>query len=405
MAKFIYRAKKGPGDVLEGIIEADSENIAVNKLIHEGYHPIWLKEEEALYTGNTGIVAFFSKKIKGIEIARFTRQLSDLLNSGLTLYNSLNVIQRQTDNPNLRIIIENIRGQIKDGRVFSEALKVYPGIFSNLYINLVKSGEAGGSLNEVLSNIADFLDKDEDVKSRIGVALAYPLLMAMVGLATIFILITFVVPRLVNMFIEMGEILPLPTRILMGMSTFLKTYWILIVVMVSGMAYFFKKSRGNINVSRKIDTFKLKIPIFGKLIMDTELARFSRTLSMLLKNGVPILYALRITADTIDNNLMKQEIEAVYNDVKAGASLTLAIKKNTSFPIFLVNMTAIGEEGGFLDRVLMNVAHSYESETDRAVKIITALLEPGFILIMGLIVGFIVVSMLLPIFQISLTAH
>lgn len=405
MPKFIYKAKKGPDEVLEGIIESDSERAAVNRLIKEGCFPVWLREEGVLYQENKGIVSFLSRNVKRKEIANITRQISDLLNSGLTLYNSLDVIERQAENPNLRIIIGSIKSHIKDGRAFSEALKTYPDIFSNLYVNLIKSGEAGSSLNEVLMNIADFLDKEEDTKSKIIAALAYPILTAIVGLGTIFILIAFVVPKLVNMFIEMGERLPLPTRMLMGLSDFMRTYWILFAVFTAGAIFLSKRGKSNTVTKNKLDELKLKIPIFGKLIRNTELARFSRTLSTLLKNGVPILRALQITAEIIDNSIMKKEIESVYNDVMAGSSLTLAIKKNTAFPVFLLNMAAIGEEGGFLDKTLLSVARSYETEIDRTIKIITTLLEPVFILIMGLVVGFVVISMLLPVFQISLTAH
>lgn len=405
MPKFLYKAKKGPAEIIEGTIEADSENIAVNRLIQDGSYPIWLKEEASLLAESAKNSHFFSKRIKSKEIASFTRQFSELLNAGLTVYNSLDVIEKQTEQPKLRVIIDNIKTQIKDGKTFSGALKNYPSIFSELYVNLVKSGEEASSLNEVLNNIADFLDKDEDIKAKIIAALAYPLLMAIVGLLTIFILITFVVPKLVNMFVEMGETLPLPTRLLIGLSDFIRTYWILLVIFVIGLIFLLKNSKSNPVTKAKIDRFKLKLPILGNLTKNSELARFSRTLSMLLKNGVPILNSLKITADIITNSAIKKEIESIYNDVKEGSSLTNAIKKRTTFPIFVANMTAVGEEGGFLDKTLSNIAHTYEVEIDRLIKIMTALLEPVFILIMGSIVGFIVISMLLPVFQISLTAH
>jgi type II secretory pathway component PulF len=399
MAKFIYKAKKSPGEVLEGTIEADSENVAVNKLIESGCYPIWIKEEMA----HEGETVF--KKIKKRELANFTRQVSELLNSGLGLYNALNVIQNQAEGVYLKTVIGNIKDHIKEGKTFSGALKNYPFIFSDLYVNLVRSGEESGSLTEVLANIADFLDKDEDMRARLIAALVYPGLMAIIGFITIFVLIAFVVPRLVNMFIEMGEKLPLPTRMVIGLSDFIRDYWFLLALFAAIVIFLFQSSKSNITVKNSMDRFRLNIPIFGKLVKDVELARFSRTLSVLLKNGVPVLHSLQITSDVITNNVIKNEVMAIHKDVKEGMGLSHAIKKNTSFPVFIINMTAIGEEGGFLDRALLTIARSYEIEIDRIMKIITALLEPVFILIMGLVVGFIVVAMLLPVFQISLVAR
>ncbi|MDP2920770.1 MAG: type II secretion system F family protein [Candidatus Omnitrophota bacterium] len=399
MPKFIYKAKKGPDEAVEGVIEADSENVAVNKLIQSGCYPISVREE------SVSAEKFSIYKVRSKDITYFTRHLSELLGSGLTLYNALNVIESQSESNNLKMIIGNIKSRIKEGKKFSEALKNYPAIFSELYVNLVRSGEESGSLNEVLMNIADFLDKDEDTRSKVIAALAYPGLMALVGFATIFILVTFIVPRIVNMFIDMGQTLPLVTRILVGISDFIKTYWILLAVFIAGLVFVLKTAKSNPLAKNKMDRIKLKVPVFGKLVRDTELARFSRTFSMLLKNGVPMLDALQVTSGVITNSAVKDDIDAVYKDVKAGMAISGAIRKRECFPLFVSNMAAVGEEGGFLDKALLNIARNYEIEMDRAMKIITALLEPGFILIMGLVVGFIVVAMLLPVFEISLTAR
>ncbi len=229
--------------------------------------------------------------------------------------------------------------------------------------------------------------------------------MVAVGFISIFILLGFVIPKLTNMLVEMGETLPLPTSILIGLSNIVRSYWILLLILIGGLIFFFKSSNKNKVTKLTIDSLKLKLPIFGALIRHSELARFSRTLSMLLKNGVPMLQSIKITSDVIDNEIIKRQIEAVHDDVKSGSSLQAAIKKNTDFPLFLINMTAVGEEGGSLDRTLLKVAKAYETETDRMIKILSSLMEPVIILAMGLVVGFIVISMLLPVFQISLTAR
>jgi len=399
MPRFVYKAKKSPEEITEGNIEADSENVAANKLIQAGYYPVWIREELADEKKLT------VSKVNAKDLANFTRQLSELIGSNLALYNALSVIENQTENSYLKIIVGDIKSMIKEGKAFSEALKKYPNIFSELYVNLVRSGEESGSLNEVLANIKDFLDKDQDTREKIIVALAYPGLMVIVGFATIFVLVTFVVPRIASMFTEMNEQLPLPTRMLIGVSDFVRTYWFLLVIFIIGAIFLFKTGKTNPVTKNKMDKLKLKIPIFGDLLKNTEFARFSRTLSMLLKNGVPVLDSLKITSGVITNSVIREEVDEICKDVKAGSSFTLAIKKRKNFPVFVANMTAVGEEGGFLDRALFNIARNYETEVERLIKIITALLEPGFILIMGLVVGLIVMAMILPVFQMSLAAY
>ena len=399
MPKFLYRVKNGPLEVLEGVIEADSERAVISRLARLGYCPVSVKEESA--DAEKAIIY----RINAKHLANFTRHLSELLNASLTLYNSLSVIENQSENRSLKTMIKALKGHIKDGKKFSEALKNYPGIFSELYVNIARSGEESGSLDEALSNIADLLDKDEDMRARIIAASAYPMLMAAVGLGTIFILVTFIVPRLVNMFVEMEAKLPLPTRMLIAISGFARDYWIWMIFFTGSVIVLFRKSSLNPGVKIKLDRIKLRIPVFGPLIKDAELARFSRTFSMLLKNGVPMLDSLKIVSGVITNSAIKEDAGLIYEDIKAGSSLSNAVKKSRSFPLLAGNMIVVGEEGGFLDKALLNVARNYEKSLELGVKVITSLLEPAFILVMGLIIGFIVMAMLLPVFQISLISH
>ncbi len=405
MAKYVYKAKRGPGEVVEGAMEADAESIAVKQLIEKGLYPISVKWAAPLSKEKKDGILFLSRKVKTEVVANFTRQLSELLDSGLVLYDALNIVENQIESSSFKKVVRGIRENIRDGNTFSESLRLYPRIFSNLYVNLVKSGEAGSMLREALNNISDFLEKEEDIRSRITAALIYPGLMMAVGIVTIFILMGFVIPKLANMFIDMGELLPLPTRILIGFSDFIRSYWILLLIFAGGFISFPLKSRSNIAAKRMIDKFNLSLPVFVILIKHAELARFSRTLSTLLKNGVPILSALKISSNIVENEVLKAETVRVYSEVKEGSSLAAAVKKKTSFPQFIVNMATIGEEGGILDKTLLKVARTYEIESDRKIKILSALLEPVIILVMGIVVGFIVISMLLPVFQISLTVH
>ncbi len=398
MDRFLFKAKKGPSEVLEGNIEADSETAAVNRLLASGCHPIWIREAPSAADRKSKGAFFSNQRVAVRDLANFTRQLLELVDSGLALFDALNIIETQTTHPYLKEIIGTVRDRIKQGSTFSESLASHPHIFSNLYVSLVRAGEAAGALSEALSNISDFLDKEALIRSRIRVALAYPALMAAVGIVTIFILMAFVIPRLASVFVEMGEVLPLSTRIIIGLSDFVRRFWILLVVLAGGGIFFIKSTDGS---GRAVS----RLPIISALVKDVELARFSRTLSMLLKSGVPILYSLKITSEVAANEAVRQDIRRIYEDVKSGSSLSAAIKSRPSFPQFVVNMTTVGEEAGHLDKMLLRVAKSYETETDRTIKVMSSLLEPVLILAMGLVVGFIVISMLLPVFQISLVAH
>lgn len=399
MARFAYKAKRSPAEIAEGAIEADSESAVISKLNRSGYYPVWIREESAI-AAKPRIL-----RIKPRSLAGFTRRVSDLLESGLTLYKALGVVESQSGGGDLKTIICCVRKDIKEGKCFSSALKQYPGIFSELYINVVHSGEESGSIEEALAGMADFLDKCEDFRSRIIAALAYPCLTAIVGLLTIIVLTVFIIPRLAGMFIEMGEKLPLATMALIRISGFARAYWIFLVFFAACAVFLFKRAESIPVTKNKIDKIKLRIPVFGNISKNLEFMRFSKTLSMLLKSGVPMLSSLNIASGVVSNSAIKEDIAFIHNDVKAGAGLAISIKKRERFPLYLADMVAVGEEGGFLDKALLNISRNYETELDRAMKIVTALIEPVFILIMGAVIGFIVVAMLLPVFQMSLAGH
>ena len=399
MARFAYKAKRSPTEITEGAIEADSENAVISKLNKSGYYPVWIREE-SMNAAKPQVL-----RVKPRSLAGFTRRVSDLLESGLTLYSALSVVESQSGSCDLKTIICCVRDGVKQGKSFSAALKQYPEVFSELYINVIHSGEESGSMNEALAGMADFMDKCEDIRSRIIAALAYPCLTAIVGFMTIIVLIVFIIPRLVNMFIEMGEELPLATRALIWISDFARAYWGFSVFFVVCAIFLFKRAESIPITKNKIDRMKLKMPVLGDIAKNSEFMRFSKTLSILLKSGVPMLNSLNIASGVVANSAIKEDIAFIHNDVKAGMSLSASIKNRECFPLYLANMVAVGEEGGFLDKALLNISRNYEIELDRTMKIITALIEPVFIFIMGAVIGFIVVAMLLPVFQISLEAH
>jgi type II secretory pathway component PulF len=267
---------------------------------------------------------------------------------------------------------------------------------------MVASGETGGTLENVLGRLSDFLEKDEETISKIRASLAYPALMAFVGFITIFVLLSFVAPRLTIIFLDLGQTLPLPTRLLIAISSFFARFWFFIIISITFIAVSFNRWLKTKEGKRVFDGLKLKMPIIGDFIKRAEIARLGRTLGTLIANGVPIIQALNVAARTMGNDVIRQELEEAREMVVGGSTLSLSIKKKRYFPEMMINMIAVGEESGALENALFKVADTYDKEIDRSIKTFTSLLEPSLILFMGLVVGFIVISMLLPIFQINL---
>jgi len=404
MPKFVYKAKEGPDRLVEGVMEAENREQVVDRLQAMGYFPVSIQDETALKAKERTFSIVGEAKIRLSDLIVFTRQLSDLLDSGITLFKALNLIEEQTDNLLMRQLVSSLASEIKEGKRFSEILAKFPQVFSSLYVALVRAGEVGGMLDKVLLGLADYLEKEGELRSRVQSALAYPILMASVGVATVFILMSFVIPRLVAMFKGMGQSLPLPTLILINISSFLHQFWWLILSML--VAIFFGLQRFARTKEGKLvfDRMKLRLPLFGLLIKKSEIGRFGRTLSTLLGNGVPMLVSLDTVIPVMNNALIQKEVERMFTEVRDGVSLSKTITKSPYFPPLVANMIAVGEEGGMIERSLLKVAQSYEREVERVIKVITSLIEPIMILVMGSIVGFIVISMLLPIFQLNLVS-
>ncbi len=402
MPKFVYRAKKDPFNLTEGAITADNRSSAIEKLSGQGYY--LLSVEEYLNSLDSPDRKF-SKKASLKEITIFTRQLSDLLEAGITIIKALGILERQVDNEYLKEIISDVRNHCLDGNSLSQGLARHPEMFSELFVSMVRSGEAAGALENILKRLADFNQKQLEMRNKIRSALAYPLLMAIVGTITICVLLTFVIPKMAAMFGDLGQNLPLPTLILIGVSNFTKTWWWLILTAIILACLAARGFYGSTAGKLLIDRFKLSLGLIGGLVKKTELARFSRTLATLLDNGVAMLDSLKITADTVNNSFIKEAIEKISLEVKEGKSLSEAFSKSQLMPEFLVSMVAVGEESGQVENSLFKVAESYERDTDSAIKTMMSLLEPVLILVLGLVVGFIVISMLLPIFEINFLAR
>lgn len=407
MAIYKYRAKKGPNDIVVDTIEASSEKEAIERLNQMGYIPVAI--EESRHTAEIRVASSVGpsgrSRIRGREITSLSRQLASLLKSGVPILKAVDIISEQSENIRLKNMLNTIHDSIKEGATLSSAFAKFPNAFSPLYIALIRAGEDSGALPEVLLRIADYRAKQEEMLSRFRTALAYPILMAIVGLATVVFMLTFVMPRLMGIFANMGQSLPLPTKILIYISQGLreKGFWIILII---GFFLLIIRRQAKTETGRlSLSSFKLRIPVLGKFILKAELSRFSRTLELLIKNGLPILRAIDIAVAVLENEVIKNQLRQSHKELKQGSSFGRSLKGSRLIPLFMSNLIIVGEESGKLDEALGEVAGSYERETDEALKIMTSLLEPIMILVMGIVVGFIVVAMLLPIFEINVMAR
>jgi len=392
--------------LIEGVLEAETEQEALAKLGQLGYFPLSIRRGETPSEGQASPRSLgLLSRVRQRDVTFFTRQLADLLESALPLMRALDVLRDQTENRRLQEILSDLASHVRDGKSFSDALAFFPRVFSNLYVSMVRSGEVGGMLTEVLARLADFAEKEEEMHAKVRAALAYPLLILLVGMGTVAVLLIFVVPNLVSLFQEVGQILPLPTRILIEVSGWLTSYWW--VALSIGVLGVFVVKRGGLSQGSRlvIDGIKLRLPVWGSLIKKVEIASFARSLATLLRHGVPILQAMQVVVQATKNELLREEFKRIGEQLKGGSTLSQEIRRGRIFPSLVTNMVAVGEEAGTLDRSLLKIADTYEREADRAMKLMTSLVEPVMILVMGSLVGFIVISMLMPIFQMDLLAR
>lgn len=422
MAMYIYKAKKGPTQIVEGEIDAVSRDDAVDKLSAMELVAVSVIEKQAreetvianpegakqsqkeiassllLLAMTTGI------KIQHIDI--FTLQLSSLIKAGVPVLRALTLISQQTENKALAKVTAELEKQIKDGKMLSEAMREYPRLFNNLYVNMVKAGEKSGTIDEVLQNLVEHRQKEEDVRQKVQSALAYPALIVIVGIATVFIMLTFFLPKLIGLFEGMKQALPFSTRLLIEISRFMAGNWHWILIFLFLLAAVLARSKEGSKRKLLFDSLKLYLPFIRRFVRDAEIARFARTLALLLKNGISVCEGLELATDVLDNDMLKTELKKAKDGViNQGCRLSDSLKTINAFPLFAVNMIAVGEEGGKLEHSLNTIADLYERQTEQAIKIITSLLEPLLILIIGTIVGFIVFAMLMPVFNIGVAAR
>jgi general secretion pathway protein F len=381
------------GAIVEGAIEAADEKSAIERLKNSGIIPLKVAAPEE------GIKKRITLRSSKTDLLTFTTELSSLLSAGLPLDRSLNILSEISESKEMKNIIQSILKSIREGSSFSDALQRHPKVFPRLYINMIRAGEAGGVLDVVLDKLNEFLESSKELKEHVLSVMIYPIILIVTSGISIIILLTYVLPKFSVIFAELGSSLPLSTQVLLRFSNALKSYWwIVLLVMIAGWIIFknyIKSDTGRYNW----DAFKLKL--MGEVIRKLETARFCRTLGTLLRSGVPLLQALNNARDVINNQVIASAIDAVSVGAKEGKGIAVPLSSANVFPPLALSMIKVGEETGQLDNMLMKVASTYEKSLNVAIKRFVSLLEPAMILSMGLIIGFIVISMLMAIFSIT----
>jgi len=403
MPVFNYKALKEDGSSDVGVIDADTPKEARLKLRGRKLHVtdlISLEEKEARQKGLRAPL-FRRKRVN--EIGIITRQMATLLNAGIPIMGALSAIIEQTEAEDLKATMLDIREKVATGGTFSDALELHSFYFSDLYVNMVRAGEAAGNLDKVMFRVADFLQASHRMKAKIMAAMTYPIIMLVIGGLVVTILMTFVVPQILDVIQKQGqsEGLPLPTEILVAISGFFENYWWLMLAGLVG---------GGIGWSQLIrtpagrlwwDTNKLKIPLLGNLMRKGAVARFALTFATLLESGLPVLDALGVVKMVVNNQYLADTLDMVRTKIAEGADIATPLKTSKVFPPVVGYMIAVGEEGGRLEELLRRIAEAYEEEVELAAQKMTSMLEPIMIVVMAVVVGFIILSVLLPILEMS----
>ena len=404
MPVFEYSALNIKGKAVAGVIDAESAVAVRQKLRASKVFPVSIKEAgNAAAKKDTGTFEFsrpFSR-ISLSEISLMTRQLATLVGAGFPLVTALDTLIPQTKSHSFKKLLTQIKDAIVEGSSFAGAISQYPGTFSSLYMNMVHAGETSGTLEIVLDRLADITEKQQALIIRIRSALAYPALMTAIGVMVLILLLTYIVPSITSVFSEMNQVLPAPTRLLIGVSNLSKSYgWVLLIAAFVAVPVF--KTLTKTTRGRYLwDKLLLSLPLTGPLTRKLAVARFARTLGSLLENGVSMLPALEIVKNIVANTLISNAIETAARDVGKGQGLYQALSTLNAFPGLALQMIQVGEQSGELERMLNKIADVYENEVTSSVVSMTSLLEPVMILVMGVIVGFIVLSICLPIFEMN----
>ena len=416
MPVFVYKASDRRGNVTEGTMDARESSLVVQALQQRELFP--LKVEA--YVPKRGLslelnLRQLTGRIRRRDVLAASQQLATLLEAAVPLDKALAITIDTTDRERFRRVLENVRKSVQGGNSFADALAKYPRVFSKLYVNMVRAGERGGALESVMRRLVQFLESSQEMREHIISSMIYPLLLVFVGGAAVVILMMFVIPKFAQIFEDMGQALPAPTQILMWVSNGFQSYWWAMLGAIIAFVAAARETLKNERTALSFDQFKLKVPILGELLQKIEVARFARTLGTLVENGVPLIQALKIVKDVITNRVISEAMSRaainangkgvksrdIISSITKGKGISRPLTESGVFPPLAVSMVTIGEESGQLEGMLGKVADIYEVDVRNTLKRLISLLEPMMILVMGVIVGFIVISMLMAVFSIN----
>jgi type IV pilus assembly protein PilC len=397
MATYVFKAMDLTGGKATGEVEADSKQVVSDQLKARGLIVLDIKDKHSSKQLN---VELFNK-LKATDLAVMTRQLATMVQSGMTILRALYVLEAQTENKVLAETIVAVRKDVEAGLPLSDALERHPKVFSPLFVSMTRAGETGGMLDQSLIRVADQLEKEDSLRRQVKSAMTYPIVVLSFAGLVLIALVTFLVPVFIGVFKQFGGDLPAITKVTVAMSKAITGYWWLIIAVVAGLVWGFRKWKKSDWGRPQWDRFRLRTPMkIGDIVQKVALARWSRTLSALVSAGVPLLQALDITGKTAGNYVVEQAMAGVIDSVKSGGTIADPLKESSVFPSMVSHMVSVGEETGSLDTMLSKIADFYEDQVDAAVKALTSILEPVMIIIVGGMVGFIVISMYLPLFKV-----
>jgi type IV pilus assembly protein PilC len=391
MATFTYTARAFNGELRTATIDASSRDDVISQLRKQRLSVVKIDQGGSAKIGRGSI--------KTRDVVIFTRQFSTMINSGLPLVQALTILSEQTDNKALAEVTKKVVFDVESGNTVADALSKHPRAFTNLYVNMVAAGEAGGILDTILMRLATFLEKNDALVRKVKGAMIYPTVIMSVAAIAVVVLLIFVIPVFEGMFASVGLALPLPTRIVIGASRFLKSYWWMVLAIGVAAGYFGRKYYATSNGKLNIDRLMLKMPVLGDVLRKSAVSRFTRTLGTLISSGVSILEGLEITAKTAGNRVIQDAIMDSRASIAGGDTIAQPLQKSKVFPPMVISMIAVGEQTGGLDEMLSKIADFYDEEVDAAVSNLLSLLEPIMIVFLGVVVGGMVVAMYLPIFD------
>jgi type IV pilus assembly protein PilC len=396
MATFSYRARDNSGQIYTGTIEGDSREAVIDRLREMKYFIISVEKKSS---GLLSQEVTFLKSIKIRDLAIFYRQFATMVSAGLTLVSCLEILSKQTENKLLAKKIEDIKKRVEQGSTLADAFASHPEAFSKLYINMIKAGEVGGVLDDILNRMATLTEKEYELRQKVKSAMTYPGFVIGAAVVMAIFMLAFILPQFVGVFQQFGGELPLLTRILVIFTEIFNRYWYIFFAVVLLLVFLFISYNRTKQGHKNIDRLKLKIPIFGNLTLKTCINRFTRTLGTLIRSGVPIIQSLKISAESVGNDIIAEAVMQAADRIKEGQSISTPLEESKVFPPMVTQMILVGEESGELETMLLNVAQFYDQEVDRAVEQLTSVIEPILMAVVALGVGVMVIAMYLPIFS------